>query len=230
MPLRWLVRPPSADRTRSSPAGPTPSRGPLDGVTIGRPRAMSRPRQRASSASGRCPGARAARRNAGTSRTSASMRVQSSARPVAVSSAGVRTLRPKPMATHSAELAPPDVQVVRPLHADRRGSQIVERLGRVEAAPNRQHVERSCVGRALDQREPDALTGRRQPPAALSASPRGLLVGQHQRARRHGRRNSVRDVERGRDRRERVDARHAQQRRELGGRVAVVADRRPLSG
>ena len=155
---------------------------PRDGAETARPVATSRSTQRASSSSVRCPVALAARRSAGTRRTSAATRLHPSASPVAVSSRRLAHVQPEPdrdplrggaapsrLDQHSGELTPADVQVVRPLHADRLRRQAVERLGHEQSAAEREHVERARVARALDQREPDAAHRR-----ATSSADRGV--------------------------------------------------------
>ena len=206
---------------------------------------MSRSRQRASSSSVRCPVALAARRSAGTRRTSASMRLHPVERvPPRSPAPALRTFSPNPIATHSAaaprhrasikhagELAPADVQIVRPLHADRLRRQS-RRAPRPRTSPQRSESTSSArrVGRALDQREPHAGAGgdvqRRpwRPRPAVCSSARTSVPGRRRRRRCRARRraSSVTDAyssTRG------TPSSAASSR----GGMTVVADRRALS-
>jgi hypothetical protein len=148
--------------TRSSPARSTPSTVPLDGAetdalgdVAGRPARHLVARE--------MPVALAARRSAGTRRTSASIRVQPSASPIAVSRGACarsgrsrsrptrRRAAPARLDQDTRELAPADVQIVRPLHADRlrrQSSSASAANSRSEARARRARSHRAGARRA----------------------------------------------------------------------------------
>ena len=159
--------------TISSPADAMPPARPSTGVTRRGPRATSRsppPRELVDGEMRR----RAPRRDAAPAPAARARQGEwyPGARPAAPSRSGgrARSVRtrwrptraraaPARLDQHSRQLASSDVEIVRPLHADRCRRERVERLGGVQPAAERQHIERASVGRPLDQSEPEPSTG-----------------------------------------------------------------------
>jgi len=140
--------------------------------------------------------------------------------------------RPTParLDEHSRELAATDVQIVRPLHADRRTGQRVECFGGVQPTAEREHLERERLVGVFDEGEPDPCSALGRPGAPQSPAPRRLLVGEYEGAGRRRGADRIRDVERRRRGGEQLDARHVEQRRQLGGAEAIVSSRARVSG
>jgi len=125
----------------------------------------------------------------------------------------------------AGELAIPDIEVVRPLHAHRRSREIVEHLGGVEAAAQCEHVECARICGTLDERKPDARMGGGCPASPMPPAPCGLLVREDERARRGRRCQRVRDVECRPDGAECMHCGELPARREFTHRLAVKVKR-----
>ena len=185
-PVRWRASWPAASATRSSPSRVMPAARPTAGSASIRPArdvALAPARQLVVAQVPARRGGAAQRRNqqvehlkAGDAGTKPDAGVHVRGRDVQPDADGDpvgRGAAPAGLDEDARELSRADVEIVGPLHADRRLRQVIERLGGVEPTPEGEHVERAGVGGTLDQGEPDAGPGRGGPAPAMAApSPR----------------------------------------------------------